>query len=78
MKKKINELSNDDLKNICDKYFNVYSGYDTCENCPLKINVIHCLKGLLDDKIKLKKRLDDIDKLIEEFLIKNKNKEVEV
>lgn len=77
MQKKISELLYTDMMEICKKYFN-YSNYDTCKNCPLQVKVIHCLKGLLDDQIELKKKLDNTDRLIEEFLIENKNKEVEV
>ena len=66
MKKKINELSDRDLNNICNKYFNVSSGYDTCEGCPLKVKVIHCVKGLVEEKSQLTTKLVQVNQLLDE------------
>lgn len=66
MKKKIKDLTDNDLKNICNKYFNVYSGYDTCENCPLKVKVIHCVKGLVEEQAQLTTKLVQVNQLLDE------------
>ena len=77
MQKKISELLYTDMMEICKKYFNKDVN-DTCKNCPLQVKEIHCVKGLVDDRIELKKKLDNTDRLIEEFLTQNKHKEIEV
>ena len=65
MKKKINELCGNDLKNICKKYF-TYSNYDTCKNCPLQVKEIHCVKGLVEEQAQLTMKLVQVNQLLDE------------
>ena len=64
MKKKVNELCGNVLKKICKKYFNYYT-YDTCKDCPLKVNSIHCVKGLVEEKSQLTMKLVQVDELLD-------------
>lgn len=76
MSKKVKNLLWTDILEICKKFYNKDS-YDTCKNCPLKVDTIHCLKGLLDEKVELEKKLIRVDKLVENFLDKNKETEID-
>ena len=64
MKKKVNELCGNDLKQICKKYFN-YNTYDTCKDCPLKVDSIHCVKGLVEEQSQLTMKLVQVNKLLD-------------
>lgn len=73
MKKKINELCGNDLKQICKKHFN-YQTYDTCKNCPLQIDSIHCVKGLVEEQSQLAEKLVQVNELLENCM----GREIEV
>ena len=73
MKKKVNELCGNDLKRICKKYFHK-DFYDSCKDCPLKVKVIHCIKGLVEEQAKLAMRLVEVNQLLDECY----NMEIEV
>ena len=73
MKKKINKLSNKERYDTCSKYY-IRDAYDTCKDCPLQIDTIHCFNGVTEEIREVKTKLRDL----EELLRKVKDKEIEV
>lgn len=67
MKKKVSELWYPDLKRICEKYFHK-DFYDSCKGCPLKVNQIHCIKGLAEEESNLLKKLSQVQELLKKGL----------
>ena len=65
MQKKISELLDTDMMEICKKYFNKDFN-DTCKNCPLQVNVIYCVKGLVEEQTKLGTKLFEVNQLLDE------------
>lgn len=58
---------------MCKKYYGK-DAFDTCKDCPLQIDVIHCYNGVLEElreaKIKIANLMDLLKKI--------KDKEIEV
>lgn len=73
MKKAISKLSQKERVSICTKYYNK-NAFDTCKDCPLQIDTIHCYNGVLGDLMDAKNKVTDLMDLLQEV----KDKEIEV
>ena len=73
MKKKLSELSKKERNEICLKHFNK-NFFNTCENCPLLIEIIHCYNGSIEDLQKAKNKVAIITKRLKTY----GDKEIEV
>ena len=73
MVKRIKELSYNEIDIICAEHYQK-DFFDTCKDCPLKVKVISCVKGLIAEREALKKQLERVEEQLNEAL----EKEIEV
>ena len=73
MKKKISKLSKKERIKICLKYYN-RDFFDTCKDCPLQIDIIHCFNGVIEELEKTKNKVEDLTELLRSV----QDKEIEV
>lgn len=70
---KISKLSKKERIDICLKYYNK-DAFDTCKDCPLQIDTIHCYNGVLEELREAKNKVADLIDLLREV----NDKEIEV
>ena len=73
MKKKISKLTKKERIKICLKYYN-RDFFDTCKDCPLQIDNIHCFNGVIGELEKTKNKVEDLTELLRSV----QDKEIEV
>lgn len=73
MKKKISKLSKKERVKICLKYYNK-DFFDTCKDCPLQIDNIHCFNGVIKDLKSAKNKVAVLTYLVRSI----KDQEIEV
>ena len=71
--KKISKLTRKQRINICTKYYNK-DAFDTCKDCPLRIDTIHCCNGVIEDLKEAKNKVADLTELLRSI----KDQEIEV
>lgn len=70
---KISKLSKKERTKISLKYYNK-DAFDTCKDCPLQIDTIHCYNGVLEELREAKNKVSDLIDLLQEV----NDKEIEV
>ena len=73
MKKKISKLSEKERIVICKKYYD-RDAFDTCKDCPLQIDTIHCYNGVLGELRNVKIKVANLMGLLQKI----KDQEIEV
>ena len=70
---RISKLSKEERAKICSRYYNK-DAFDTCKDCPLQIDTIHCYNGVLYELKKTKEKVANLAELLQCV----KDKEIEV